>query len=49
MTSEQLTTSLDRDDAEVEEILERLWQTQRPTPKLPVWLPVALALLPSMC
>ena len=48
MTSEQLTTKIDRDDAAVEEILERLWQTHRPTPKLPVWLPVALALLPHV-
>lgn len=34
------------DDADVEEMLERLWQTQRPVPTLPVWLPAAMAVLP---
>ncbi len=46
MTSEQLSTKSDVSDAEVEEILDRLWRSQRPIPKLPAWLPVALTVLP---
>jgi uncharacterized membrane protein len=44
--SEQLSTKPDIRDAEVEEILERLSRSQRPIPKLPAWLPLALTVLP---
>lgn len=33
-------------DAEVAQLLDQIWRSQRPVPKLPRWLPFALAVLP---
>lgn len=48
-----MTTDIDPDstpfdDAEVEAMIDRLWQAQRPVPSLPGWLPAAMALLPHV-
>jgi len=46
VTSKPTTAHATVDDATAEELVEQLWRAQRPTPTIPAWLPVALALLP---
>ncbi len=46
MTTEHEPTTNGLDDADVEQLIDQLWRAQRPTPRIPAWLPVSMALLP---